>query len=50
MGLSEAVNELARTGLAASKEPEPYVQRTERVGIKVDVTDIGAVLDLLDEG
>ena len=50
MGLSEAVNELARTGLAASKEPEPYVQRPERVGIKVDVTDIGAVLDLLDEG
>jgi len=50
MGLSEAVNELARTGLVASKGPEPYVQRTGRVGTKVDVTDIGAVVDLLDEG
>lgn len=51
MGLSEALNLLARRGMAsqASSETVQYRHRTSRVGLKVDVTDIADVLDLLDD-
>lgn len=50
IGLSEAVNRLIRSGLARSANPPArYRHRSTDLGIKVDVTDIGAVLDLLDE-
>ncbi len=50
LGLSEALNALARRGLRASRERrEPFVQRTARLGINVDVTNVGDVLELLDE-
>jgi hypothetical protein len=49
LGLSEAVNELVRRGLAASPAPAPYVQRTASLGMRIDVANIGEVLELLDE-
>jgi hypothetical protein len=49
LGLSEAVNRLIRQGMARPPRPETYEHRTASIGLKVDVTDIGQVLDLLDD-
>lgn len=52
IGLSEAVNRLARLGLArlnARVRQEPFVQQTHDSGFLVDVTNIAEVLELLDE-
>lgn len=49
-GISEALNLLARRGMAA-KVGEPgrrYRHRSEPIGLKVDVTNVAEVLDLLD--
>ena len=51
IGLGEAVNELARAGLARSQKVqwvEPFRQRTAGVGVKIDVTNIAEALELLD--
>lgn len=48
-GVSGALNELARRGLAAAeKERKPFVQTTSDLGLKVDVRNIGEVLEELD--
>jgi hypothetical protein len=49
VGLSEAVNELARKGLTVRKEGKPFVQRTAPIGVKTDVTCLGELLAKLDE-
>lgn len=49
LGLSEAVNELVRQGLLGSSTREPYEHRTADVGITVDVSNVGDVLDVLDD-
>jgi Arc/MetJ family transcription regulator len=49
LGLSEALNQLVRAGLAARPRREPYVHRSARLGLKVDISNIGEVLDLLDQ-
>ena len=51
MGLSEALNFLARRGMAQgiSSPPEKYQHRTVPIGLKVDVTNVAEVLDLLDD-
>ncbi|WP_326548660.1 CopG family transcriptional regulator [Mycolicibacterium sp. ND9-15] len=51
MGLSEALNLLARRGMSRSpaSKPAKYRHRTSRIGLKVDVTNIADVLDLLDD-
>ncbi len=49
IGISEAVNRLIRKGLVIHAEPQPYHHQTSAIGMKVDVTDIGSVLDLLDD-
>lgn len=49
IGISEAVNRLIRAGLAAPRPRRGYKHRSADLGLKVDVSDIGAVLDLLDE-
>lgn len=51
MGLSEALNLLARRGMTqvASSDPVKYTHRTSRIGLKVDVTNVADVLDLLDD-
>jgi hypothetical protein len=51
IGVSEALNLLARRGMATPREAKEgkYQHRTSKVGIKVDVTNIAEVLDLLDD-
>ncbi len=51
LGISEALNLLARRGMAAqTSAPEArYRHRTARIGLKVDVTNVADVLDLLDD-
>ncbi len=49
IGVSEALNEMARAGMARKKKPrKKFVQRTYPVGLKIDVTNIGEVLELLE--
>ena len=49
-GPSEVINELARRGLSQASEPRSrFTQRTTDLHLKADVTDIGAVLEMLDE-
>jgi hypothetical protein len=50
IGVSQALNELARAGMIRKKEPrKKFVQRTHSMGKeKVDVTNIGEVLELLE--
>ncbi len=49
LGLSEAVNELARAGLRVRPEPYVYEHKSYNMGAHVDLTNVGRVLDLLDE-
>lgn len=49
IGLGEAVNELARAGLARGERSTPFRQRTASVGLKIDVTNIAEALELLDQ-
>lgn len=50
IGLSEAVNRLARAGIARRpKHRSPYVHRSAAMGMRVDVSNIGDILDLLDD-
>lgn len=51
MGLSEALNELARVGVGARRRSHhsTYRQQTASLGIRVDVSNVGEVLDLLDD-
>ena len=48
--VSAAVNELARRGLASTskRSPKRFTQRSANIGLRVDVTNIGDVLDALD--
>jgi uncharacterized membrane protein YgcG len=48
LGLSEAVNDLVRAGLLPRESRPPFRQRTYSMGLKVDVSNIGEVLDMLD--
>jgi hypothetical protein len=49
LGPSEALNRLARQGMAASSTPRvDYVHESADLGLKVDVSNIGDVLELLD--
>jgi hypothetical protein len=49
VGVSEAVNRLARRGLASPPDAaEPFVQRTYPLGVRVDVTSVAAALDELE--
>jgi hypothetical protein len=51
LGISEAVNLLARRGLAmpSPTTTAPFVQRTHPSGFLVNIDKTGDVLDLLDE-
>lgn len=49
IGLGEAVNELARAGLAHGRGPAPrFHQRTASIGLRIEVTDVAEALELLD--
>jgi len=47
-GLSEAVNELIRAGLRAKPSKPPFRQRVHKLGLRIDVRNIGEALELLD--
>jgi hypothetical protein len=49
LGLSEAVNELARAGLAAARTDYVYHHPKRDMGALVDLTNVADVLELLDE-
>ena len=51
LGLSEALNFLARAGVGVQRRraPQRFSQQTSELGLLVDVANIGDVLDLLDE-
>lgn len=50
IGPSEAVNSLARRGMASpALSSAPYEHRSTRLGLKVDVRNVGEVLDLLGD-
>jgi hypothetical protein len=49
IGVSQAVNELARAGLTIKRPPRPFKQRTARLGLTLDVSNVAEALDLLDE-
>jgi hypothetical protein len=47
-GLSEVVNDLVRAGLTV-KEPRPrFEQRSEEIGLRIDVSNVAEALELLD--
>ena len=47
-GVSESVNELIRRGLAAGEAARPFVPKTRRLGIAIDVSNIADALDYLE--
>jgi len=48
IGLSEAVNELARAGMAAPRKGKVFQQRSADLGIRIDVSNVAEALDTLD--
>jgi Arc/MetJ family transcription regulator len=48
-GVSQAVNRLIRAGLVRPEAKGSYHHRTSNLGLKLDVSNIGEVLDLLDD-
>jgi metal-responsive CopG/Arc/MetJ family transcriptional regulator len=48
VGISEVVNDLIREAMVRRPKLRPYNHRSESVGLKIDVANIGDVLDLLD--
>jgi hypothetical protein len=49
LGLSAAVNELARAGFQAARQEYHYEHITHDMGALVDLSDVADVLELLDE-
>ena len=48
IGLSEAVNDLARAGLVPGSPRPPFRQRTYDMGLRIDVSNIGEAIELLE--
>jgi hypothetical protein len=49
IGLSEALNELARAGFSTRPDSSAFRQRSVALGMSIDVANIADVLDALDE-
>lgn len=49
VGVSEALNRLVRERMALRSDPSPYVHRSVDLGLKIDVSNIAEVLELLDD-
>ena len=48
VGVSEAVNDLIRRGLLRRDDATPFRQRTRRLGLKIDISNVAAALEDLD--
>lgn len=49
IGLSQALNELARAGLAAKSAHVAFHQRTAHLGLQLDVSNVAEALETLDQ-
>ena len=49
LGVSEAVNRLIRAGMVDRSHRRRYVHKAAPLGLRIDVANIGDVLDLLDQ-
>ncbi len=48
LGVSEAVNLLARAGLTARRSRRPFRQRSARLSLSIDVTNVAEALERLE--
>ncbi len=48
IGLSEALNELVRAGLRSKPARRAFRQRSQPLGLRIDVTDVADALETLD--
>ena len=49
LGLSEAINELARRGAALTSRPSPvFRQTTVTLGMRFDISNVSEALDVLE--
>lgn len=48
IGVSAAVNELARAGMARQPAVQPFHQRSVALGMRIDVSNVADILDMLD--
>ena len=48
IGLSDAVNELIRAGLRTKAPPRTFRQRSQALGLRIDVTNVAEALEQLE--
>lgn len=48
VGLSEALNRIARAGLTVKSARRPFRQRTVKAGLLIDVSNVGEALELAE--
>ena len=48
LGVSETVNQLIRRGLEARPERQSFVQRTQPLGLHIDVSNVAEAIELLE--
>lgn len=48
LGLSEALNELARAGMVAASRPSAFHQRTSSMGSSIDLRDIAEAIEIAE--
>jgi len=48
VGVSQALNELARAGLLVKRRPQRHRQRTASLSLSVDATNVAEALEQLD--
>ena len=48
LGVSETVNQLIRQGLKTRVERQSFVQRTQPLGLRIDVRNVAEALELLE--
>jgi hypothetical protein len=49
IGLSDAVNELARAGMRARPQRQPFRQQAHDLGLTIDVSNVAEALEHLDQ-
>lgn len=48
VGVSHAINELARAGLAVRRPRKRFRQRSSELALRIEVTNVAEALELLD--
>lgn len=48
IGLSEAVNDLIRMGLSVKPRSRPFRQRSQSIGLRIDVANVADALEQLE--